>query len=184
ARLLAAAGAEVEVRTVGAPRYPQQTHVLRDAGVPVEPISSDMRDAAPPGEVVVDAVLGIGAQPPLRELPEAAAGWLRRHDVPVVALELPSGISPDEGLRGASVTAEVTVALGLPTVGLLGRIVQAYLGDLYLADIGIPQEAWRRAGVVVDGPSPFTRGQLVRLTPGAAGGDDAATPDQAEVSGV
>ena len=181
ARLLAAAGAEVEVRTVGAPRYPQQTHVLRDAGVHVAALPNDLDAADPPGEVVVDAVLGVGARPPLRELPEAAATWLRRHDVPVVALDLPSGISPDEGLHGPSVTADVTIALGLPTTGLLPRVVHAYVGDLYLADLGIPQIAWQQAGVDSDGPSPFSAGPLVRLTIGSGAGD-AGTPDQADVA--
>ena len=33
-------------------------------------------DGRAPGEVVVDAVLGIGGEPPLRDLPETAAAWL------------------------------------------------------------------------------------------------------------
>ena len=181
ARLLAAAGASVDVRTVGAPRYPQQTHVLRDAGVSVVPLPSDLEAAAPPGEIVIDAVLGVGARPPLRQLPEAAAVWLRRHDVPVVALDLPSGISPDEGLHGASVTADVTVALGLPTVGLRPRVVHAFVGDLYLADLGVPPTAWRDAGIDHAGPSPFSAGPLLRLTVGTGAGD-AGTPDQTDAA--
>ena len=181
ARLLAGSDAEVEVRTVGEPRHLEQVDVLRDAGVRVEPLAEDPDAGAPPGELVVDAVLGVGAEPPLRELPETAVVWLRRHDVPVVALELPSGVGADEGLRGASVTADVTVALGLPTVGMQPRIVHAYLGDLYLADVGLPAAVWRAAGVEVRGRSPFGAGSLVRLTTGDRAGD-AGTPDQADIA--
>jgi hydroxyethylthiazole kinase-like uncharacterized protein yjeF len=121
ARLLAAGGADVEVVTVGAPRFPEQTHVLRAAGLTVRALAPDgLTDEVAPGEVVIDAMLGVGAEPPLRDLPERAASWLRRHDVPVVAAELPSGLSADAGLRGPCVTADVTVAFGLPTVGLAG----------------------------------------------------------------
>jgi hydroxyethylthiazole kinase-like uncharacterized protein yjeF len=179
ARMLASAGAVVDVLSVGASRFPQQLHVLRDAGVRVEAVGGEgLRDARSPGEVVIDAVLGIGTEPPLRDLPEAAATWLRRHDVPVISLDLPSGVSADIGLRGPCVTADVTVALGLPAVGLRPAIVHAYLGDLYLADLGIPPAAWRAAGVPLIGPSPFAEGPLVRLTAGDRA-TDAGTPDQA-----
>ncbi len=179
ARMLASAGADVDVLTVGAPRYPQQLHVLRDAGIRIEAVGPEgLRDARSPGEVVLDAMLGVGTAPPLRDLPEAAASWLRRHDVPVIALDLPSGLSADVGLRGPCVTADVTVALGLPSVGLQPAIVHAYLGDLYLADLGIPPDAWRAVGVGVDGASPFAGGPLVRLTADDRA-SDAGTPDQA-----
>jgi hydroxyethylthiazole kinase-like uncharacterized protein yjeF len=179
ARLLAAAGSEVDVRTVGPPRDAASLEVLRAAGVAVTEVTgSPPRVGAGPGQVVVDAMLGIGARPPLTDLPETTARWLRRHDVPVVALELPSGIDPDHGLRGPSITADVTVALGLPLVGLRAPITHAYVGDLYLADLGIPPAAWAAAGLAAPEPSPFARGPLVRLTIPATAGD-AGTPDQA-----
>lgn len=181
ARMLASAGALVDVLSVGASRFPQQLHVLRDAGARVEVVGGDgLSDARSPGEVVIDAMLGIGAEPPLRDLPEAAATWLRRHDVPVISLDLPSGVSADVGLRGPCVSADVTVALGLPTVGLQPAIVHAYIGDLYLADLGIPPAAWHAAGVTLAGPSLFAAGPLVRLTAGDRA-TDAGTPDQAEL---
>jgi len=182
ARLLSAAGAEVDVLVVGAPRLPVQVSLLAAAGVRVRSITPEgLADGCSPGQVVIDAVLGIGAEPPLADLPAVANRWLRRHDVPVVALELPSGMAPDTGLRGPCVTADVTVALGLPLVGLKAPITHAYVGDLYLADLGIPPVAWRAAGVTLSDPSPFERGPLVRMTTGPKA-SDAGTPDQAEVA--
>jgi len=176
ARLLVAAGARVDVLAVGEPRHPQQLALLAGAGVSVETVApAQLDDARSPGEVVIDAMLGVGTVPPLRDLPEVAARWLRRHDVPVVASDLPSGLSADVGLQGPCVTADVTVALGAPTRGLLPRISHAYVGDLYLADLGIPPAAWQAAGV--DDPVVFPHGPLVRLTADATG-SDAATPDQ------
>ncbi len=180
ARLLASAGAGVDVITVGPARHPEQVRGLVDAGLAVEAVPPEgLADARAPGEVVVDAMLGVGADPPLRDAPEAAVTWLRRYDVPVVALDLPSGLSADIGLRGACVTADVTVALGLPTVGLSHRIVHAYLGDLYLADLGIPEQVWRSLGVPL-AEAPFAHGPLVRLTAGERA-NDAGTPDQAQL---
>lgn len=156
ARLLAAAGADVHVLAVDDPLLPLEG--LRAIGVAAAAFSAD-EDM---GDIVVDAMLGVGADPPVRGPVEAAITWLRRRDVPVVAVDLPSGIHPEEGLRGDCVTADVTIALGAPKPAHHERIVVPYVGDLYLADLGIPPRIWRAVGV---GPvDVFGRGPLVRLT--------------------
>ncbi|MEX2549098.1 MAG: NAD(P)H-hydrate epimerase [Nitriliruptoraceae bacterium] len=183
ARLLAAAGAEVDVIVVGSPRDPTQLELLRAAGVAIAEVGPDgLAESRTPGRIVVDAMLGIGVEPPLEDLPEVVSYWLRRHDVPVVSLELPSGMVADIGLRGPCVTADVTIALGLPLTGMLEPITHAYLGDLYVADIGVPPSAWRTVGVQPPA-TLFARGPLVRLTADQWAGD-AGTPDQGVLPGA
>jgi hydroxyethylthiazole kinase-like uncharacterized protein yjeF len=165
ARLLHSAGADVDVLTVGPPRVARQVELLHAAGVEVRAVGEAGLGEHSPGEVVVDAVLGIGAEPPLEDLAATAAAWLERHDVRIVALDLPSGLSADRGLRGACVAVDVTLAMGLPTVSLRSQIAQAFTGDLYVADLGIPRAAWRAAEVDVPADL-FARGPLVRLTEG------------------
>jgi hydroxyethylthiazole kinase-like uncharacterized protein yjeF len=179
ARLLGIAGAEVQVVLVGPARLTSQLRALTDGGVAVSSIEgADWGSVEHPGEVVIDAMLGIGGEPPLRHAPEAAATWLRRYDVLVVAVDLPSGVGPELGLRGACITADVTVALGRPTTALFAPIVQPYVGDLYLADVGLPEAAWSAAGVPSAPRSLFAAGPLVRLTADRRA-SDAGTPDQA-----
>jgi hydroxyethylthiazole kinase-like uncharacterized protein yjeF len=183
ARLLASAGADVRVLLVrDTVRLPGQRDVLERWGVDVRVVDPGAPPGARdlPGDLVIDAMLGYGADPPLRGVPEQLAEWLRRHDVPVVALDLPSGLGADVGLRGPCVTADVTVTLAAPKVGLLPPITHPYVGDLYLADLGVPPEVWRAVGVE---PVVFDRGPLVRLTVPAAN-TDAGTPDQGEVPRV
>lgn len=157
ARLLATAGAEVRALMVGDPLAPVEG--LRAVGAEVAPFT----EQAPVGDVIVDGMLGLGGRPPVRGDVERAIEWLRRHDVPVVAIDLPSGVHPDEGLRGPCVTADVTIALGAPKPAHRERILRPYVGDLYLADLGIPGRIWRSAGV--EPVDVFGRGDLVRLTP-------------------
>jgi NAD(P)H-hydrate epimerase len=178
ARLLATAGHDVSVITVGPPRLPAQTHLLRDLGVQVVALEQHpLDDASSPGALVVDAMLGVGARPPLHGRPAAVALWLRRHDVPVLAVDVPSGLSPDRGLRGPCVTADVTLALGLPTVACAEPGAQAFLGDLHLADLGVPSTVWAAVGVTDVPADLFAAGGLLRLTVDAAAGD-AGTPLQ------
>lgn len=157
ARLLTSAGADVRALLVGEPRDRDRVSALRSFGVDVGPLDED----AQAGDVVVDAILGLGARPPVHGPVEAAIGWLRRFDVPVVAVDLPSGVHPDRGLEGPCVTAAVTVALGAPKPAHTHRIVRPYLGDLYLADLGIPAAAWEAVGLTP--VSAFGRAPLVRL---------------------
>lgn len=177
ARLLVAAGAQVTVLLTGPPRLAWQQSVLDRAGVVLHRVGESVPDDVEVGDAVVDAMLGVGADPPLRGRAEVVAAWLRRHDVPVVALDLPSGIGGDVGLRGACVTADVTVALGAPKVGLLDRITHPYVGDLYVADLGVPPTLWRSVGVDPP-PGLFAEGSLVRLVDDEGATPDAGTPDQ------
>ena len=130
----------------------------------------------PAGDLVVDALLGPGADPPLRDGPASLAAWAARHDLPIVAVALPSGVSADTGLTGPSLHADVTVALGLPTLGLLAPIVAPYAGEVVVADVGIPREAWEPVGVMPPADL-FSDGPLVRLDRGQVT-SDAGTPDQ------
>lgn len=178
ARLCASAGARVDVRMLGEP-VATDLSVLTDSGIRVESMdTAGFRDAAPPGAVVIDAVLGVGAIPPLYGVAEAAALWMRRYAPRVIAVDLPSGISADDGLRGACITADVTVALGLPKVGFTPRIVHPFLGELLVCDLGIPAQAWAAVGVdPAQLATLFSDASLVRLT-GETVVADAGTPDQ------
>jgi NAD(P)H-hydrate epimerase len=64
----------------------------------------------------------------------------------VIALDVPSGINSTTGeAAGAHVRASVTLALALPKTGLDA----APAGNLWLADIGIPGQVYRRLGIHV-----------------------------------
>jgi NAD(P)H-hydrate epimerase len=179
-QVLARAGIAVTVVTVGAPREPGWIDEARALGVDAVTIDEHpLDDTTAPGALVLDAILGVGAQPPLHGGPDTVARWLRRHDVPVVSVELPSGLSADRGLEGACVTADVTVSLGLPTLACREPVTQAFLGDLYVADLGLDAAAWRAVGVPGVPADLFAEGPLVRLTAEARGAD-AGTPLQTE----
>jgi NAD(P)H-hydrate epimerase len=95
-------------------------------------------------EIVVDAVLGYS----LGGAPRGAAGdlvaWMSNTTAPVISLDVPSGIDSTTGAAaGAFVRASVTMTLALPKTGLDAEAV----GRLWLADIGIPREVYRRVGV-------------------------------------
>jgi hydroxyethylthiazole kinase-like uncharacterized protein yjeF len=101
-------------------------------------------------QLVVDALLGTGLSRP----PEGRiAGWIGAMNASgrrVVSVDVPSGLDADSGLAtGACVRATVTVTLGLPKPGLLVADGPVHAGEVWVADIGVPFEAYAAIGVEV-----------------------------------
>ncbi|HWH31813.1 MAG TPA: NAD(P)H-hydrate epimerase [Egibacteraceae bacterium] len=134
AAALAAHGAAVTVVTAGDPGdLPEATRRHLD-GLDARPFDGRLPDAA----LVVDALLGGGLEERVREPALGPVLALRHLAVPVVSVDVPSGVHPDGGLVGEAVTADVTVAIGgvRPAACMAG--IEPFVGDLYLASGGTP----------------------------------------------
>lgn len=87
-------------------------------------------------DVVVDGIVGIGGSGGLR--PGAAAAVAALGDVPVVAVDTPSGVGVDTGtLGGPHVRATVTVTFGTHKVAHLVEPAARACGAVHLVDIGL-----------------------------------------------
>jgi NAD(P)H-hydrate epimerase len=166
ARRLAIWGAEArvvlahpEAALADAPAH--QLASLRAMGVPIygpgEAVSL-VSDA----DVVLDALLGYSLDGPPRE-PEA--GLIRTANssgVPILALDLPSGLDPDRGLpHDPTIRAARTLALALPKVGLLRPEAAKSVGELWLADISVPASAYAQFDI---NPGPlFAKSDLIPI---------------------
>ena len=149
ARLLSQQGLTVRVFLLG-----RAEDVVGDAGTNlrvaesvglsiVEVADRDGWDGARSGvdecDVLVDAMFGTGLNRPLDDLSSMVVADLNALDVPVVAIDLPSGLSADRtDPIGEAVEADVTVTLAAPKLALLLAPAQSWAGDLVIADIGIP----------------------------------------------
>ena len=114
-------------------------------------------------ELLIDALLGTG----LTRAPEGAyAGWIRALNAagrPILAVDVPSGLEAYSGkAHDPTVRATTTVTLGLAKPGLLTAGGRACGGEIWVADIGIPFEAYREVGLEVAGDL-FANGDRVRL---------------------
>jgi len=114
-------------------------------------------------QVVVDAIFGTG----LSRAPEGRfAEWIESINAsgkPVIAVDLPSGLDADTGVAYApTVHAVATITLGLPKPGLLQGDGPRVCGEVLVADIGVPFEAYAVLGIDVP-RDMFAKEQLVRL---------------------
>src|SRR5215471_12424000 len=118
-------------------------------------------------DLIVDAIVGTGFHGPLSGLLETVVADVNGLGVPVVAIDLPTGVSADtHELEGEAIEASMTVTLAAPKVPLILPPADVYGGDLVIADIGIP------AAVIdeLDGPwlELLTRERMRELVPARA----------------
>src|SRR5215213_4992734 len=90
-------------------------------------------------DLIVDAIVGTGFHGPLTGLLETVVADVNGLGVPVVAIDLPTGVSADSHeVDGEAIEASMTVTLAAPKVPLILPPADIYGGDLVIADIGIP----------------------------------------------
>jgi NAD(P)H-hydrate epimerase len=89
--------------------------------------------------LIVDAIFGTGLNAPVSGLVESVIADVNASGIPVVAIDVPSGLSADsQHPIGPSIEAALTVTLGAPKLPLILPPAETRAGDIVIADIGIP----------------------------------------------
>jgi hydroxyethylthiazole kinase-like uncharacterized protein yjeF len=120
------------------PAAPGAQPATQPAAPAITPAAARAISAA---DLIIDGLTGIGGHGGLRE-PAATLARLtadaRADGAVVVAVDLPSGIDADTGeVRGAAITADVTVSFGTLKPGLLVDPGAGQAGTTELVDIGL-----------------------------------------------
>jgi ADP-dependent NAD(P)H-hydrate dehydratase / NAD(P)H-hydrate epimerase len=138
ARLLEQAGWPVRVVLLGA-----RDRLKGDAAGAAQAWQGDVAPLGPAAlagaGLVVDALFGAGLARPLEGAARDTIAALKRSRLPVVAVDLPSGLHGDTGaVLGDAAPARLTVTFHRAKIGHLLLPGRALLGELVVADIGIP----------------------------------------------
>jgi len=166
ARLLSGWGASLSVILSGDPESGSATHqqldILGRLEVPV--ISTHEINALPQHDLIIDGIIGYGLTGDLRGKSVRLAEWANSQSVPVLSLDIPSGMDANLGRQSPlCVKATATLTLALPKVGLRASGAKSFVGELYLGDIGIPKWVYGRLDPPVPEPA-FTWNQgLLKL---------------------
>jgi NAD(P)H-hydrate epimerase len=158
ARVLAGAGLDVSVVLLGKTAEVKGEAAAALArlraetpGVPVHEIEDESElaaalDLSNRPDLLLDAVVGTGFRPPLRGLAEAARSLVNSLDVPVVAVDLPSGWDADsmEQAVDEAYRADAVVTFTAPKLAhVFGYLTP---GPVVVAPIGSPDAAVRSGG--------------------------------------
>ena len=147
ARLLMEAGWPVKVALLGDPaRLKGDAAIAGDRWVG----GTDALDLSALAGVglVVDALFGAGLDRPLTGVAKAVLETVTAEALPLVAIDVPSGIDGDSGaVLGTAPNADITVTFHRPKPGHYLLPGRAHAGRLVVADIGIPESVDRGLGI-------------------------------------
>jgi ADP-dependent NAD(P)H-hydrate dehydratase / NAD(P)H-hydrate epimerase len=140
AKLARQAGRDVSVIALAPPQEADAlaaAEAWRSAGGFIHPFAGE--HSLPPADVYVDALFGIGLNRPLQGTAVQLVEALNASGVPVLALDIPSGLSADTGaMLGACVQAAATVSfIGWKRGQHTGAGLDA-CGDCELASLDLP----------------------------------------------
>lgn len=106
---------------------------------------------APTSGVIVDALLGIGLQGEVRPAFAEAIAQINASGLPVLAIDIPSGLNGDTGaVQNAVVKANLTMTYIGVKRGLLTGRGPAVVGELVLSDLAIPADIYTQETPAVE----------------------------------
>jgi ADP-dependent NAD(P)H-hydrate dehydratase / NAD(P)H-hydrate epimerase len=141
ARLLAEAGHAVALRLLG-DRAALQGDAALAARTWTGPVLPSADGDLPPCDLVVDALFGAGLARDLDGEARALVEAVNARGVPVLAVDVPSGVDGDTGaVRGVAIRAVETVTFVAFKPGHVLQPGRDHCGQLSLADIGTGPEA-------------------------------------------
>ena len=144
----------------------REVEILQYLGVPISVATPPPEDA----DLVIDALVGYGLQGPPRGTMAAlieASAW---EGTPVLSIDVPSGLDATTGeAMGAAVRAAATLAIALPKAGVAIPEAAVFVGELYLADVGVPPQLYQAREIELQVGPLFSRADLIHLTPTTPG---------------
>jgi NAD(P)H-hydrate epimerase len=145
-----------------APVPAHQLRILRRMRVEVG--SSETAVGGQDPDLIVDGLVGYS----LKGAPRGTVGelirWADAQDSPVLALDAPSGVDTTTGTAfDPAVRAAATMTLALPKEGLRAPGVEAQVGELYLADIGVPPYLYVAPALGLKVSNIFSESDIVLL---------------------
>ena len=152
ARLAAEAGLDVRVLLLG-----DSNHLQGDAlaasqrlqSVDIDPVPFDA-DLLTLCDLVVDAILGIGLQGPVEGERRAAIEAVNETGLPVLALDIPSGLNADSGeVQGVAIKASVTLCFVGIKRGLYAGQAPDYCGEIAFETLSLPDSVYATQPVEV-----------------------------------
>jgi NAD(P)H-hydrate epimerase len=139
-----------------------QIRILRMLEVEVTTVSSAID--LPEADLVVDAMIGYSLSGAPRGTPASLIRVINDQSAPVLSLDVPSGVDAATGeVLAPAVRATATMTLAMPKEGLRAVEVKEYVGELYLADIGVPPSLYRSPSLRLKVGPVFAEEDIVKL---------------------
>jgi len=112
--------------------------------------------------LIIDALFGYNIKDNPQGIYEFLIKLANSSSKKILSVDIPSGLDPDSGnAYSHCIKAKWTLTLGLPKIGMLQKHAKEYVGELWLADIGIPKEVYTKLEMNV--PNIFRDKEIVKV---------------------
>jgi len=119
----------------------EQLKAVERAGVPVH----DAGETLAGFDLLIDSLLGYNSKGNPRGPVRSMILNANTSGVPILAVDIPSGLDATAGEpNDPCVIAKATITMGFPKTGFLNPSCRKYVGQLYLADVSLPLEVYRK----------------------------------------
>lgn len=116
------------------------------------------------GSLIIDGLEGLNWQSEPTDRIVELIEWANRQLSPVLALEAPAGLDVETGQqRRVCMRASATLALALPKGNVMKDSSRAVVGEVYLADVSVPQALYAAPGLDLKVGPIFSESDIVRL---------------------
>ena len=167
ARRLHQWGADVSVLTTkpdekysGVPGH--QLAILRRLGVDINNSSLPNESNSP--DLILDGVIGYSLNGDPRGRSADLISWANSAGSEILALDVPSGLDSTSGIaREPAITAVASMTLALPKAGFNSAQAKSVMGELFVADIGVPDWVYREIGIRREMGVLFREDDLVKV---------------------
>ena len=117
-----------------------------------------------PPDLIIDGLIGYSLKGGPRGVAAELIEWANAQMVPVLSLDVPSGLDANRGRAFAPVVkATATMTLALPKVGFRQPDAKGVVGELYLADIGVPPGLYAQEPLGLTVGPVFAKTDVVRV---------------------
>jgi len=159
ARHLANRGANIKVCVTEPEKLKEvtayQLHILKSTNAKIISIEK-LQNENP--DLIIDAIIGYSLTGEPRGKALELIKWTSQHLGIIISLDVPSGINSTTGEAACHfIKPDITLTLALPKTGLHPSLT----GELYLADIGIPNKVYKK--LKLNYQQPFNHHYYIKL---------------------
>ena len=176
ARQLAHAGQPIQIFLISPPESfagdaLTNLKIAQKLALPITPVLSDgalkrLKSQLASSDLIVDSIFGTGLRGSVHGLIGDVIACINRSGKPVIAIDLPSGLSADTGIaEGACIQANRTVTMGLPKRGNLIHPGAALTGKLDVVDIGFPPSVIDAQNIPINWTRPSDAARILPPRP-------------------
>jgi NAD(P)H-hydrate epimerase len=140
----------------------KQLNIAHKMNIPIHRADEIVNEINP--DLIIDGIIGYSLNGAPRDLAADLIRWVNQQKTMVLSLDIPSGLDATQGkIYEPVIQATATMTLALPKEGLRQPGAESTVGELYLADIGVPPELYAGYGINLNIRPIFAKGEILRI---------------------